>query len=52
MSCCGLKGDTNIKYLQDNGVRIWNEWADEKEISPGIRTSMAQLEQRRYRSNF
>ncbi len=24
-----LKGDTNIKYLQDNGVRIWNEWADE-----------------------
>ena len=25
-----LKGDTNIKYLTDNGVRIWNEWADEK----------------------
>ena len=24
-----LAGDTNIKYLQDNGVRIWNEWADE-----------------------
>ena len=24
-----LKGDTNIKYLQQNGVRIWNEWADE-----------------------
>ena len=23
-----LQGDTNIKYLQDNGVRIWNEWAD------------------------
>jgi thymidylate synthase len=25
-----LKGDTNIGYLQDNGVRIWNEWADEQ----------------------
>jgi thymidylate synthase len=24
-----LSGDTNIKYLQDNKVRIWNEWADE-----------------------
>lgn len=24
-----IKGDSNIKYLQDNGVRIWNEWADE-----------------------
>lgn len=25
-----LQGDTNIKYLKDNGVSIWNEWADEK----------------------
>lgn len=24
-----LRGDTNIKYLTDNGVTIWNEWADE-----------------------
>ena len=25
-----LKGDTNINYLKENGVRIWNEWADDK----------------------
>ena len=25
-----LQGDTNIKYLKDNGVSIWDEWADEK----------------------
>src|SRR4051794_1108213 len=31
-----LAGDTNIKYLKDNGLSIWDEWADAKgELGPG-----------------
>ncbi len=30
-----IAGDTNVKYLNDNGVSIWNEWADEQgELGP------------------
>src|SRR5688500_14724282 len=30
-----IRGDTNIKYLNDHGVRIWDEWADERgELGP------------------
>ena len=25
-----LTGDTNVKFLKENGISIWNEWADEK----------------------
>jgi thymidylate synthase len=40
-----LKGDTNIKYLKDNGVSIWDEWADENgDLGTCIWCSVEKLE--------
>ena len=39
-----LRGETNIRYLKENKVSIWDEWADENgELGAGLRLSMAQL---------
>ncbi len=47
-----LKGDTNTKYLKENGVRIWDEWADEEgNLRPGIRQAMAVLVEPRRQEN-
>ena len=43
-----LNGETNIKYLKDNGVSIWDEWADDKgDLGSGLWCSMAHLENSR-----